>query len=214
MTKTQLTILWGLGVLVVMVLGALGVVISQAGQPQVLAPTADTVVPTATERAPSAPYLMPETAYSARNLYGRAAQAARRWQSDAVLVSAAASWPFADLDALSMPVDWTFQFYSPATQRVYLVSANPADVSPIRETLSPYSLSAIPVDAWRVDSHQALNTWLNRGGGTLLKSHPIIDISMRLVSSTENGPVWTILGLDESGKHMWAERVDARGPQS
>lgn len=213
MTKTQLAILWGLAVLIAVVLGALGWVLSRSGRPQALSPTAVPITTTLPERPP-ATYRLPETPHSARNQYGQAEQAARDWQPDAALVSAAASWPFASLDGFSRPVDWTFQFYSPATGRVYTINIDQADATPIRETLSPYTLPVIDVDSWQTDSYQAINVWLNQGGGVFLKQHPVVDVSMRLARPQEGAPAWTIVGIDDSGQAIQAERVDARGPSA
>jgi hypothetical protein len=207
MTKTQLAILWILGVLIVVVLGVLGWALSQARRPQASSPTA---LP---EVAPPAAYRLPETPHSALNLYGQAEQAAQRWQADAALVSASASWSFVSLDDFSRASDWTFQFYSPSTQRVYVVNVNQAEVSPMREALSPYSLSTIAVDEWQVDSYQALNAWLNRGGGTFIERHPVVDVGIRLARPQDGAPMWTVFGLEGGGQATWIERVDAQGPQ-
>jgi hypothetical protein len=210
MTKTQLAILWGLGVLAVVVLSALGFLMSQARQPHALSPTATPAErPPQAQSPPQAEYRLPETPYSARNVYGRAEQAARDWQPDAALVSAAASWPFASLDNFSRPADWTFQFYSPATGRVYVINVNQEGIAPIRETLSPYSLAPIEVDRWQVDSYQAVNAWLNRGGGAFLKRHAVVDVSIRLSRPQGGAAEWTVFGVQESGQSTHTERVDA-----
>jgi hypothetical protein len=209
MTKTQLAILWGLGVLLVVVLSVLGFVLSQARRPHALSPTAtpaESPLPTAPS---AADYRLPETPHSARNAYERAEQAAQAWQTDAALVSAAASWPFASLDNFSRPADWTFQFYSPATGRVYVINVDQENITPIRETLSPYSLVPIEVDKWQVDSHEAVNAWLNRGGGAFLKQYPVVDVSIRLSRPRDGAAEWSVLGIEESGQATHAERVDA-----
>jgi hypothetical protein len=205
MTRTQLAILWGMGVLLIAVLGILGWMLSQIEHPQALSPTA-TLAATTT---PQETYRLPETPYSARNLYGQAEQAARRWQPDAALVSAAASWPFVGLDDFSRPNDWTFQFYSSATGRLYVINVDQTTVTPIRETLSPYRLPTVDVDQWQVDSHQALNAWLNRGGGAFLQRTAIVDVSIRLSRPQGGAPVWTVLGIDDSGQAVQTEIVDA-----
>jgi hypothetical protein len=221
MTKTQLAILWGLGVLIVVILGALGWVLTR-GRPPAPAPTAlapaeapGPNAPAAEPRAVTAPpddYRLPETPHSARNQYRQAERAAREWQPDARLVSAAATWPFVNLDDLSEAIDWTFQFYSPVTGHVYAVNVGPAGVTPIRDALSPYAVPGIDVEQWQVDSHQALNTWLNRGGGAFLRQHSIADVSIRLARSQASGAAWTVVGVDESGQAVHTERVDAQGP--
>jgi hypothetical protein len=125
------------------------------------------------------------------------------------LVSVAATWNFVGLDDFPRPVDWTFQFYSPATARVYVLNLDRETVTPIRETLSPYSLSPVDVDRWQIDSYQAINAWLNRGGGAFLKRHAIVDVSIRLARAQGAAPVWTVLGIDEGGQHLQTARVDA-----
>jgi hypothetical protein len=216
MSKTQLAVLWVLGVLIVAVLGALGWMLSQSKSATAPAVTPSAPAEPGTETGPVVPpakalYRLPETAYTARNLYGQAQGAALAWQPDAALVSAAATWPFAGLDDFSRPVDWTYQFYSPATGRISVINVGHEGVTPVRETLSPYRLPTIDVNQWRVDSHTALNVWLNRGGGPFLKSQAVVDVSIRLSrpadDAADGAAVWTIVGVDESGQDTYTERV-------
>ena len=108
MTKTQIAILWGLALLVVMVFAVLGWATSRQ-QPEVISVT----VP------PARVHHLPDISQSAKKLYVWADQAARTWQEDAELVSTATSWPFARVEDLSEPVDWTFTFYSPGIRNLY-----------------------------------------------------------------------------------------------
>ena len=212
MTRTQLAILWGLGVLIVVILGTLGWMFSRSRQPEALYPTrVPAETPSPATPAPAV-YRLPETPHSARNQYVQAEGAARDWQPDATLVSAAASWSFVGLDDFSKPIDWTFQFYSSTTGRVYTINVDQTGITPIRETLSPYALPVIDVEHWQVDSYQAVNAWLNRGGGAFLKRHPVVDVSIRLARPQGGNPAWTIVGIDDSGQAAQTERVDARGP--
>jgi hypothetical protein len=202
-------------VLLIVALGALGWVFSRSRRTEAPAPTrvpTEPPLPVETPAPTSAPaaYYLPDTPYTARSQYQRAEQAAREWQPDAALVSAGASWTFASLDDFSRPVDWTFQFYSPAAGRVYTINVDQRAVTAIRETLSPYELSVIDAELWQTDSYQALNTWLNRGGGAFLKQHPVVDVSARLARLEEEPPLWTIVGIDASGQAVRQERVDAR----
>lgn len=219
MTKVQLAILWALAALVVGVFAALSYVASQSGAPlpaaaapapRLEAPAADQpVADRPVADAPAQVYSLPQTPYSAQSLYALATQAARQWQPDAGLVSAAASWPFADLDGFSMPVDWTFQFYSPGTQRISVINVNETQVTPIRETLSPYPLAVVTADRWPVDSHQALNAWLNSGGGDFLHAHPVVDVSMRLRSTDDTQPLWVVVGVAGDGQTTQTVQLDA-----
>jgi hypothetical protein len=221
MTRTRIVIPWWLGILIVAGLGTLGWVLSRSSPPEAVvrtpAPTHFSTpegTPALAEATVSTAYRLPETPYSAQNRYARSEQAAREWQPDAALVSAAASWPFVSLDDFSLPVDWTFQFYSPATGRVYTINVGQESVTPIRETLSPYELPAIDAAEWQVDSHQAINEWLNRGGGAFLKRHSIVDVSIRLARSPGGTPEWTVVGIEQGGQTVHTERIDAQTPDT
>jgi hypothetical protein len=209
MTRAQLAVLWGLAVGIVLVFAVLTYVLSRPYLPARLSAEPATGVPVgALEQG--AIYRLPETPYSARALYDRAAGAATAWQPDASLVSAAASWPFADLDGLSGPVDWTFSFFSPGTQRIYVLNVDPDRVTPIRETLSPYPLPAIASTGWQWDSSQALNAWLNGGGGDFIRAHPIVDISAHL-GSQDGQVVWAVVGTARESGSTFAVKLDAAG---
>ena len=202
MTKGQLAVLWGLAVIVLLIMAALTYLLSRPALPAPLlgqGPASGSVqqpvgVPAGVP-ATVQTYLLPGMPYSARSLYDRAEQTAKEWRPDASLVSVAASWPFATLDRLSGPVDWTLSFFSPSTQSVHVLNVHPDQITPIRrgEVLSPYPLPVIEIDRWRVDSYEALNAWLNGGGGDFLRSHPVVDVGARL--RVEDGrAVWTVIG--------------------
>jgi len=206
-TKGQLALLWGLAVGVVLVFAALTYVLAHSSPPaQVLverqAATPVSPVPEVET------YLLPQTPNSARALCDRATQAAQEWQPDAGLASAVASWPFATLDDLSGPADWTFTFFSPRTQRVYVLNVYPDQVTLIRDALSPYPLPVLSSEEWRVDSHQALNAWLDSGGGDVLRSYSIVDVSARL--RLEDGrAIWSVIGSVQGGQPSLTIWVDA-----
>jgi hypothetical protein len=207
-TKGQLALLWGLAVGIVMVFAALTYVLSRpAASVQPLVERRPVATPVGSAQQ-SELYLLPQTPNSARALYDRAEQAAHEWQPDAGLASAVASWPFATLDGLSRPVDWTFSFFSPSTQRLYVLNVHPERITPIRETLSPYPLPILSPEQWRVDSYQALNAWLNGGGGDLMRSHPVVDVSARLRLDDER-LVWSVIGLGPEGQPVWGVLLDA-----
>jgi hypothetical protein len=202
MTKTQIGILWGLGVLVVVVFAILTRVISQSpGQSTVLT------------APPAKVYRLPDIPQSARSLYLRADQAARSWQADARLVSATASWSFAQVDDLSGAVDWTFQFYSPETHQLYVVSVGEELVAPITDMLSPYELPVVSIEDWRVDSHQALGTWLTEGGAAFLKGSSVVDVSASLRHSQQQRLEWSVVGVVRDSQTFHLVRVDASSGQ-
>jgi hypothetical protein len=206
-TRTQLAVLWGLAVGVVLIFAVLTYVLSRPSPTARLSAASQAPAPVGTMPRAEV-YRLPETPYSARSAYGPAERVAQAWQPDAGLVSAVASWPFSDLDDLSGPVDWTFSFFSPGTQRVYVINARQEQVTPIREALSPYPLPVVALDRWRVDSYQALSAWLDGGGGEFLQDHAIVDISVRL-GGDEGQILWVVVGTDRGNQSAFAVRLDA-----
>ncbi len=197
MSKTQIVILWGLAVLVVIVFAVLSQVISRAPSSEV----AVTVPPARQIHLPGT--------HSLKQLYPRADQAARTWQGDALLAAATASWSFAQIEHLEAANDWTLQFYSPSTQQIQVLTASEEQVLPIVSSLSPYELSTVEMEEWRVDSHQALSTWLNAGGAAFLDRYSIVDISARLGFSKEKRLEWSVVGVVRDSQTFHQVRIDA-----
>jgi hypothetical protein len=198
MTKTQIGILWGLGVLVLVIFVVLSQVISRSSGPSIMLTA-----------PPAKVYRLPENSQSARSLYLSADQAARSWQGDAQLVSATASWSFAQEDDLSGPVDWTFQFYSPGTQQLFVVSVSEETATPITNMLSPYELPVVAIENWRIDSHEALGVWLTEGGAAFLKGYSVVDVSARLRHSQEGRLEWSVAGVVRDSQLFHLVQVDA-----
>jgi hypothetical protein len=198
MTKTQIAILWGLAAVVLIVFVALSWFIARPAQ-------GDMPMVGSSVQA----YRLPAVSFSARSFYPRAEQAAKSWKQDAGLVSASASWPFVRLDHFSVPVDWTFQFFSPSTQRIYVVNVNETQVSLIRESLAPYPLPTISMGDWQLDSHEALNAWLNHGGGGLLDRYPVVDVSVRLRQGAGDSLEWVVVGAVRDDPTIQMARIRA-----
>jgi len=197
-SKTQIVVLWGLALLVVAVFFVASRVISRPSS------ASEGSTPLSVGA-----YALPEVPESARRLYPYADQAARSWQGDAALVSASASWAFAQVDDLSKSTGWTFQFFSPRSQKLFVVSVDGTQATVIHETLSPYALPTVSTSAWQLDSHQALNAWLNQGGGSFLQAHPVVDISARLRQSDSGRPEWMVAGVIRGSQVAQTVRVDA-----
>lgn len=197
MSKTQIAVLWGFTLVIVLAFVVGGQLLSR---------------PATTEAMmtwPGKVYSLPQVPYSARGFYERAQQAATSWQSDAQLASAAATWPFVRLDHLSQPTTWTFQFFSPGTQSIYVVAVDEKNVTFIRSSLTPYPLATMQVEQWRVDSYEALNTWLNQGGGRFLELRPAVDVIARLVAGDGNTIQWVVVGNVSGTDEAHVVRLDA-----
>ena len=198
MTKTQIAILWGLAVVILVAFFIVGRVLSRPTQEGLDLPG-----------LPGKTYSLPGVPFAAKAFFPRAQQAALSWQGDAQFVSATASWPFVRLDNLSMPVEWVFQFFSSATQKMFIVSVDEKTVTPMRSSLTPYPLPTASVDMWKVDSYEAINAWLNHGGGDFLDAHPAVDVSARLLVSQEGQLEWLVVGTLQNSQEIQLTRVNA-----
>ena len=202
MTKTQIAILWGLAVLVVVVFAILSRVISHSVQDDA-----------ATAAQPQETHALAANPQSARALYPLADQAARSWREDARLISAMVSWPDVRVEDLVEPQGWTFQFYSPDSQHIYVVTVSGSRVVPIRQGLSPYPLPSASAEDWQVDSPQALTAWLNEGGSAFLRTHPTVDLSVRLRPVEEGRLEWIVSGVVRDSQTVHVVRVNAESGQ-
>jgi hypothetical protein len=133
---------------------------------------------------------------TARAAFDPAAELAAQWQQDAQLTSASCQWSNVGTQRTDATV-WAFQFFSPSTQRLALVTAADGAARMVRDSLSPYRVSTFSAERWRVDSDQALRSWWNSGGSDVVARHPDMDLAMNLHMPDEGGndPVWTVVGL-------------------
>jgi hypothetical protein len=177
----------------------------------VLTAPSGTSVPAPVAR-PQKTYAAPVAALTARSAFALAQEAALNWKGDAYLTSASVSWSNATLDAFGEPVPWVFQFYSPSLGKVNVISVEGQEAKPLRQSYAPYRLSAVALEAWQVDSPQALAEWLNAGGGRFLGAHTLVDVHGALRQNKKSGRlVWYVTGLDSSGEDVFSQAVKA-GP--
>jgi len=144
-------------------------------------------------------YTVTFTQVTARGLFPAAEELALAWQADAQLVSLAATWRGTAVDVVGQPSEWVFRFYSPSWQRYYFVTAQPDGqvwgIEHARQVDQPPPV--IAVEDWRVDSVEALATWLDAGGGAMLSAKPGIEVSAQLNVPTEGGDLtWAMVGYD------------------
>ncbi len=198
MSKKEWGLFLGLLLAVVIVFGVLGYLLLR---PTTLAPPA---VP-----SPQATYTL-EATLTARTTYPLAQEAARGRQPDAQLTSVSATWAETNVKKIGEPTTWTFQFYSPAANRVYTVVVDQGQARLIREAIAPYASTPLPEGGWPVDSSQALATWLNYGGSKFLMEHLAgTQVVAQLAVSPEGSATWTVAGLSERGQAYFTLLVDA-----
>jgi hypothetical protein len=137
---------------------------------------------------------LPGIQLTARQALAPAAELAGQWQEDARMAAVSAFWSRVGMQ-LGGQAEWAFQFFSPSTRRLAIITVADGRAQMMRESASPYTVATFSAEEWKVDSDQALQTWWNRGGGTLVSRRPEIDLAMQLRPLDENGqPVWSVVG--------------------
>jgi hypothetical protein len=146
---------------------------------------------------------------NARQAFIPAAELAMQWQEDAGLAAVSCYRPA--VLRLGGEVEWAFQFFSPSTRRLALITVADGTARMVRESVSPYAVLTFSTEVWRVDSDQALQTWWNHRGSNLVARRPDADLAMQLRVPDEGGgqPVWTVVGLVSGGETAFTVVVNA-----
>ena len=139
------------------------------------------------------------TQVTARSLYPAAEVLAQAWQPDAQLASLTTTWRGTAVNLVGQPTEWVFRFYSPARRHYYFVTVAPdgqaQGIEHARQVDLPPPI--VPVEAWHVDSLEALTTWLDSGGGAMLGAKPGIEVTAQLNVPAEGAePTWAVVGYD------------------
>jgi hypothetical protein len=147
---------------------------------------------------------------TARQAFAPAAELAGQWQEDARLAAVSGYRPAVGMQAGGQ-VDWAFQFFSPAAQRLALITVADGTAQMVRESVSPYPVPTFSAGEWRVDSNQALRAWWSQGGETLAARRPDVDVAMqlRVPDGGVGHPVWTVVGSVAGSGTAFAVAVDA-----
>jgi len=137
---------------------------------------------------------LPGIQLTARQAFLPAAELAGQWQEDARVAAVSAFWPRLGM-RLGGQAEWAFQFFSPSTRRLAIITVADGRAQMVRESTSPYAVATFSAEEWKVDSDRALQTWWNRGGGTLVSRRPEIDLAMQLRPLDEDSRlVWSVVG--------------------
>jgi hypothetical protein len=167
---------------------------------------------------PAARSELGSVAETAKEGYARVEGLAQEWQRDAALAAVTASWHDATLETLRGAPVWSFQFYSPTRQQVYVTTLVEGEAKGVRSTLVPYPLAAIPRDEWAVDTDRALEIWLDNGGAQLLAENPgrvELRLQLRVTDADEGGSrlLWTVTGFVFETNRFRSLRIDATSGQ-
>jgi hypothetical protein len=153
----------------------------------------------------------PRTLETARDTYPAAVAEAQSWQDEAQLVSATASWSNVQTEAdLQQTAAWGFTFLSPETRQVRVVSVTPDGAEHVQTADATAKTRGVEVSAWRVDSKEVLNLFLDKGGRDFLAQYPGATITLRV--GLEEGSerlVWYAMGVYSPERATIVVAVDA-----
>jgi hypothetical protein len=145
--------------------------------------------------------------------YQPAEAEARAWADDAQLVSANAHWPrIVYENQIGEPGQWTYRFYSPAKERLFIVKVGPDGQIRAFEHVALVTLPPDILDAtqWSIDSPAALAMWLDQSGADLVRSNPGLEVLIQLRGlSRHPNPVWMVTGSDKRTQDIQVVLVDA-----
>lgn len=182
---------WVLGILLVVLLGVVMVLALliwfQPGPVNTAVPqnSATTIAMHADDIAPT-----PETpGQTARVAYASAQQAARNWQTDAILLNASAAWPQgADELLLSNgQSEWRYTFFSKQAGEAAFITVN--ENQPQLLSTSRYTQAETPVatTAWNIDSIDAVQIFMNAGGREFMRQEGVTLFNMFLTADNVSG---------------------------
>ncbi len=163
--------------------------------------------------APQATYTLAYTQVTAKSMQPATQSKLAQWATDAKLFAVAATWDKTQLEAVGQPTTWTYRYYSPSQRRFYFVTVNPnGEVTGTSHGERIYNApQRISVEDWKVDSSEAVNTWLNYGGAAMLSAMPGIQVVAQLQISEPTAPLtWAVAGYDRISKHYHTVFIDAR----
>src|SRR5688572_14465005 len=125
----------------------------------------------ANQPRPIPTHMIPYTQVTGLGQFKPAQAEALAWAEDAQLVSASANWPgVTSMEQVGQPGSWTYRFYSPAKQRLFISRVTPDNQVHSIEHVVPVTLPPQTLDTgtWLIDSPAALGYWLDLGGAEML----------------------------------------------
>lgn len=149
---------------------------------------------------------------TARVAFAAAQRESVKWQADAKLLSASATWPTgaSSQEVLTGETTWGFVFYSPTTLEtaVYSVAENQAVL--ISQTVQKQSVSALEVTGWNLDSSDVMKLFFSEGGSNFMSQEGVTTVTMMLTTNNDNGRIeWLLSAFSSQTGHAFTIRVDA-----
>ena len=167
----------------------------------------------ANQPRPIPTHVIPYTQVTGLGQFKPAQAEALAWAEDAQLVSVSANWPgVTAIEQVGQPGSWTYRFYSPSKQRLFISRVTADNQVHSIEHVVPVTLPPQTLDtgSWLIDSPAALGYWLDLGGAEMLRTNPGLEllIQLRPVGSQPQ-PVWMVVGSDDRTQDLHMVVVDA-----
>ncbi|GAB4446842.1 MAG: hypothetical protein Kow0031_29470 [Anaerolineae bacterium] len=161
---------------------------------------------------PVATYTLTFEGETAKSAYQQALAKAQQWQGDVELVAASAYWPETTLEALTKFDAWDFRFYSPSRRRIYFAVAHPNEPVIGRPHIFKQDTFTPLVDptAWVIDSDEAVEIWVNNGGGPFLETFPGSSVEVLLHHMPKQDLlVWDVIGVSQDQSQLFFLSINA-----
>lgn len=140
-------------------------------------------------------------------------QARTVWREDAQLMAVMSTWEQTQLNEVGRPTSWTYRFYSPSVRRMFFVTVTPEGelIGTLHGEHMYNAPEVIPPEDWIMDSPEAISTWLNYGGATMLAAIPGIQVVAQLQTRSADSPLtWTIAGYDRVSQNYHSIFINAQ----
>ena len=138
--------------------------------------------------------------------YRLAESVANSWSSDAVLLSARASWP-PETNFVDGRASWVIIFYSLNESATAMVSVADNEAQLVRTTPISNQLQVANADNWQVDSPAAVEKLLELGADEFMTFHA--KVNLVLVLDMQESLVWRSTFLDADSKESYSLNITA-----
>ncbi len=156
---------------------------------------------------------LPFQIQSARQSYAQVEKWSTQWAPDAGLVAGSTSVT-RQADQQGKAGGWTFQIYSPTTQRLALVLVDHEQVRVLRVIDTLYPQTAFQTNDWKIDSETFMESWWAETGKTIWNVPQAQTLYLHLGIHQRGIPSWQITVMSENGTvlNTWEARADTGEP--
>jgi hypothetical protein len=139
--------------------------------------------------------------------YVSAQAVARGWAGDATLVQAQVTLAADELQLTAAP--WSYVFYSPKRNATALLVAAPGRTDLLSTRPSSDPVPVVEPASWQMDSTEALEQFLARGGALFLDAYPEATLTLSLTAAGRPAPTWQGRLVDDSSGSVFHLNFDA-----